>query len=113
ILAYSMQTKGYFKKQLVREKITNCELIDISASGLAFSYPQSVPTPPPQLYSEFDLILEIDNNPIPLKGRIVRKFNDVNHIYFGIQFVDLSDIVKDRISRELYGDNYDSEVEIR
>ncbi len=113
LLAYSMQTKGYFKKKLVREKITNCELIDISASGLAFSYPQNVPTPPPQLYSELDLILEIDNNPIPIKGRIVRKFNYVNRIYFGIQFVDLSDIVKDRISRELYGDNYDSEVEIR
>lgn len=110
LMAYSLKSNGYFKKKLLQEKITDCEIVDLSASGLLFSYPHDAV--PFELYQEVDLVLDTGKQTLSLSGTIVRKFKDAKHIYLGVQFLNLPAPTQDQLSIELYGDAYDTEIEI-
>ena len=110
LFSYSLKMNGYFKSEPVQEKFTSSELIDISASGLLFSYPPDAPIV--NLYTDVDLVLKIHQKTLPLRGRIVRKFRDAGQVYLGVQFIDLQDKTRDILLRILYGEDFDSEIEI-
>lgn len=109
LLTYSLKLNGYFKSEPVKEQFTKSELVDISGSGLLFSYPLDGPSI--QLYTDVELTVKIDELSIPILGRVVRKFRDAGRIYLGVQFIDLSDNDQHTLLKELYGENYDGQIE--
>ena len=111
LLIYSLKAVGYFKTNPVRERFSGSELIDISASGLLFSYPPDAP--PINLYADVDLAVKIGEKTLPLHGKVIRKFRDSNQAFIGIQFTGLEHSSREYLLKELYGDDYDGTIEIQ
>ena len=112
LFAYSLKIGGHLKsKQPAKEASPHFVLIDISASGLLFSYP--LDAQPLKLHADIDLQVKTDHGLLPFRGRVVRQFRDGGQCYVGVQFIDLSDASKRRLLKHLYGNDYDGEIEIR
>ncbi len=109
LLSYSLKLNGYFKAEPVQEEFTSSELVDISGSGLLFSYPLDGPSI--QLYTDVELTVTLAEQPIKILGRVVRKFRDAGQIYLGVQFMDLSDEDQHLLLSRLYGADYDGQIE--
>jgi hypothetical protein len=109
LLSYSLKLNGYFKAEPVQEEFTSSELVDISGSGLLFSYPLEGPSI--QLYTDVELTVTLGEQPIQILGRVVRKFRDAGQIYLGVQFMDLSDEDQHLLFTRLYGEDYDGQIE--
>ncbi len=111
LLSYALKLNGYFKSMPVKQEFTNSELVDISGSGLLFSYPPDGPSI--QLYTDVELTVKIGDLSLPINGRVMRKFKDVRQIYLAVQYTNLSDENRHKMLSELYGDNYDGQIEIQ
>jgi hypothetical protein len=109
ILAYSLKVNGYFREQPVTEEYDQAMLIDISGSGVLFSYP--VDGPSMSLYEDIDLRIHLDEEEIPATGRIMRKYRDSGHMYFGVQFTDLDTRGMEKLFDRLYGTEYRGEID--
>lgn len=109
ILAYSLKANGYFKADPVVDEFSGAQLMDISGSGLLFSYPQD--GPPILLYTDLDLKLHLPNTTIPVRGRVMRKFNDENGSYIAIQFIELDPDDMEILFLEIYGERYRGDVD--
>jgi hypothetical protein len=109
LLSYSLKLNGYFKAEPVKEEFTSSELVDISGSGLLFSYPLDGPSI--QLYTDVELTVSLGEIRLKILGRVVRKFRDAGQVYLGVQFMDLSDDDQHLLLTELYGKEYDGQIE--
>ncbi len=109
ILAYSLKANGYFREQPVEEEYDEAQLIDISGSGVLFSYP--VDGPSMSLYEDIDLVIHLEEDEIPASGRIMRKYKDAGRMYFGVQFTDLGTRGMERLFDRLYGMEYRGEID--
>jgi len=109
ILAYSLKVNGYFREQPVKEEYDESQLIDISGSGVLFSYP--VDGPSMSLYEDIDLVIHLDGKEIPARGRIMRKYKDSGRMYFGVQFTDLDTRGMEQLFDRLYGTEYRGEID--
>lgn len=109
LLSYSLKLNGYFKSEPVKQEFTNSELVDISGSGLLFSYPLNGPSI--QLYTDVDLTVKLHDLSLNIRGRVVRKFRDAGQIYLGVQYMDLSDNDQHQLLSQLYGQDYDGQIE--
>ena len=89
VLAYSLEINGYFEDGKIRNSTFRGNIIDISASGLLFSYPQSgfftflLPD------SKLTVSITTPNRSLNQNAVIVRRFKDDTHGYFGCQFEDV------------------------
>jgi hypothetical protein len=104
ILAYALQVNGYFREQSRKVEYDEAELIDISGSGVLFSYPKEGPTI--SLYADIDLQIYIENRKINARGRVMRKFRDSQHTYFGVQFTEINAEDMSALFDRLYGEEY-------
>jgi hypothetical protein len=109
ILAYSLQLNGYFKEQPITEEYDQAALIDISGSGVLFSYP--VDGPSLSLYEDIEMRIHMENDEIPASGRIMRKYRDSGRIYFGVQFTNLDTEGMNKLFDRLYGTQYRGEID--
>ncbi|GHT82023.1 hypothetical protein FACS1894137_00160 [Spirochaetia bacterium] len=102
VLAFSLKTNGYFDEGMLTNKPFTGAMLDISASGMLFSYPSSDLTSAllPDAELELTLSAPIRQPPagrpggalrtIKAKARIVRRFTDRTTNYFGCQFLDIA-----------------------
>ncbi len=109
VLAYSLKVNGYFKAEPVKEEFANAELLDISGSGLLFSYPHDGPNL--ALYTDLDMTIYLGEQTLPAKGRIMRRYRDNDRTYVGIRFIDMSLEHMEILFRELYGHDYTGDVD--
>lgn len=109
ILAYSLKANGYFRGRPVKEEYEDASLIDISGSGVLFSYPTDGPSL--SLYEDIELRLQLDGQEIPAAGRVMRKFRDSGRMYFGVQFTDLDTESMERLFDRLYGTEYRGDID--
>ncbi|MFP4373179.1 MAG: PilZ domain-containing protein [Spirochaetaceae bacterium] len=109
ILAYSLKVNGYFREEPVKEEYDEANLIDISGSGVLFSFPADGPSM--SLYEDIDLVVHLDNREITARGRIMRKHKDSGRMYFGVQFTDLDTAGMERLFDRLYGTEYRGEID--
>ncbi|MFO8065447.1 MAG: PilZ domain-containing protein [Spirochaetota bacterium] len=109
ILAYSLKVNGYFREQSVEETYDAAELIDISGSGVLFSYP--VDGPSLSLYEDIDLRIQLEDEEIPATGRVMRKHRDSGRIYFGVQFTKIDTEGMSHLFDRLYGTEYRGETD--
>ena len=88
ILAYSLKVNRYFDSGKVNNDPFDGKIIDISASGLLFSYPISrldaALLPETQLTVE----LKTPKRTIKNKAKVVRSFKDKLREYYGCNFLD-------------------------
>ena len=89
ILAYSLKINNYFEAGKIQLDPFEGRIIDISASGLLFSYPVSEISDSLLFDTELSVDLNTPQRTVKTKIRIVRKFNDKFREYFGCIFVNM------------------------
>ncbi|MFP4113255.1 MAG: PilZ domain-containing protein [Spirochaetota bacterium] len=109
ILAYSLKVNGYFSAEPQIDEFGAAELIDISGSGLLFSYPPDGPDI--LLYTDLDLKITLGDETISARGRVMRKFQDAGRVYIAIQFIELSPEDMERLFQHIYGTSYRGDVD--
>ncbi|GHV74108.1 hypothetical protein AGMMS49940_14100 [Spirochaetia bacterium] len=91
-----LKTNGYFDAGMLTNKSFTGAILDISASGLLFSYPSSELTSAMLPDEELAVTLSVPIKPggavrtIKAAARIVRRFTDQTTNYFGCQFLDIA-----------------------
>ena len=109
VLAYSLKVNGYFKAEPRIDEFDSAELIDISGSGLLFSYPPDGPDI--LLYTDLDLKIVLGEERIPVRGRVMRKYNDSERVYIAIQFIELDPDDMEKLFLHIYGKSYRGDVD--
>jgi hypothetical protein len=109
ILAYSLKSNGYFRAEPVVDEFGAAELIDISGSGLLFSYPSDGPEI--LLYTDLDLRIRLGEETIPVRGRVMRSYNDLDRVYIAIQFIELDPDDMETLFQHIYGPDYRGDVD--
>ena len=111
ILIYGLRLKGYFQKlEKLEPQSSATHLIDISGSGLLFSYPALYHAFP--LYSEIALQIHFERRTLPARGRIMRRYDlDAERITYGVNFIDIDTKDLELLYDRLYGTNYRGDID--
>lgn len=109
ILAYSLQVNGYFRAEPQVDEFGAAELIDISGSGVLFSYPPDGPDI--LLYTDLDLKITLGPETLQARGRVMRKYNDSGRVYIAIQFIELDPDDMETLFAHIYGSEYRGDVD--
>jgi len=89
ILANSLKINGYFESGKLKNDPFEGRIIDISASGLLFTYPNSVFASTLLPDSELSVKLKTPRRTVNAKAKIVRRYKDNVQGYFGCRFLDM------------------------
>jgi hypothetical protein len=90
VLAFSLKVNGYFDKGRMRNEPFEGKIIDISASGILFTYPQSTLSSSLLPDSELAVKLSSPKRTISAHAKIVRRYKDAAMGYFGCRFLDMA-----------------------
>ena len=90
ILANSLKLNGYFESGKLKNEPFEGKIVDISASGLLFTYPNSAFASTLLPDSELTAKLTTPNRTVNAKAIIVRKYKDNIQGYFGCRFLDMT-----------------------
>ena len=90
ILASSLKINGYFESGKLKNDPFDGKIIDISVSGLLFAYPNSVHASTLLPDSELSVRLVTPRRVVNTKAKIVRRYKDNIHGYFGCRFMDMA-----------------------
>jgi hypothetical protein len=90
ILAFSLKINGYFDSGLLKNDAFEGNVIDISASGLLFAYPQSALSSSLLPDSELAVKLITPKRSVKTNAKIVRRYKDRSIDYFGCRFVNIA-----------------------
>ncbi|MDR1058062.1 MAG: PilZ domain-containing protein [Treponema sp.] len=90
ILAFSLKINDYFEGGKLKNEPFDGKIIDISASGLLFAYPNSNLSATLLPDSELAVKLTSPRRTINCKARIVRRYKDNSQGYFGCRFLDMA-----------------------
>lgn len=90
ILAFSLKEQGYFKAGQVKKEVFQGKVIDVSASGLLFAYPQSALAEALLPDSDLDVQLGTPRRVINVGARIVRRYKDSRLHYFGCRYSEIA-----------------------
>ena len=90
VLAHSLKINGYFNTGRIKNEPFEGKIIDISASGLLFTYPHSGLSSALLPDSELAVRLSVPNRNIRASAKIVRRYKDNTMGYFGCRFLDMA-----------------------
>ena len=90
ILANSLKVNGYFETGKIRSQTFGGKIIDISPSGLLFSYPHSALSSALLPNSELSVRLASPRRTVNCKAKIIRRYKDASYGYFGCRFSELA-----------------------
>jgi hypothetical protein len=90
ILVSSLRINGYFETGKMRNDPFGGRIIDISASGILFSYPHSPLASALLPDSELLVRLTSPRRTVNCKAKIVRRYKDTSHGYFGCRFLNMA-----------------------
>jgi hypothetical protein len=89
ILARSFKVNGYFESGRLKNDPFDGKIIDISASGLLFTYPNSTHSASLLPDTELTVRLKTPRRTVNVKAKIVRRYKDNIQGYFGCRFINL------------------------
>jgi hypothetical protein len=89
-LVLALQGQGYFDSRRIKDTLITATGIDISTSGLRFTYPQSAIATAITLQSTIALKLLMPKRTISVNVQIVRSYKKRNTLFFGCRFLDIS-----------------------
>ena len=109
VFAYSLEANGYFRSSETRPELRKAELIDLSANGALFSVPKDGPSL--GMYAETRLELRLDRRRASVQARVVRRIEEGERIFLGLQFTKISPELQRALCRRLYGIDSPEEAE--
>jgi|GEM_PF-5968872 len=109
IFAYALQENGYFRNAQTKPAVRRAELIDLSANGVLFTVPKDSQSL--GMYAETRLELRLDRYRASVQARVVRRVEEGEHMYFGLQFTKISEELQRALCRRLYGIDSIAEAE--
>ena len=89
VLANSLKVNGYFDPGKIKNDPFEGKVIDISASGILFSYPNSVLATTLLPDNELTVRLTEPRRTVNATARIVRRYKDNVQWYYGCRFLDM------------------------
>ncbi|MCL2479691.1 MAG: PilZ domain-containing protein, partial [Treponema sp.] len=90
ILANSLKLNGYFENGKMKGELFEGKVIDISAGGLLFVYPNSSLAASLLPNQELTLKLISPRRTVTTNAQIVRRYKDNTQGYFGVRFIDMA-----------------------
>ncbi|MCL2764574.1 MAG: PilZ domain-containing protein [Treponema sp.] len=109
VLAFSLKENGYFEHGKVQNQPFEGRVLDISASGLLFSYPLGNTLLSTLLVdAELTVTIEAPNRSVHVVARIVRRFKDKSASYFGCRFLNMAPEDMRFLFEHLYGRQLDT-----
>ncbi|MDR2418441.1 MAG: PilZ domain-containing protein [Treponema sp.] len=102
-LSNALVARGYFASCSLKNKFFNGNGVDISASGILFSYPQSSLAPTFTTGKEIALKLNTGTQIINSSARIVRYYREMAVDYWGCRFVGMMPEESRSLIEYLYG----------
>ncbi|MDR2181045.1 MAG: PilZ domain-containing protein [Treponema sp.] len=90
VLTLSLKLNGYFQHGRIKNEPFEGKVVDISASGLLFSYPHSALSPALLPDSELAVRLQAPRRTIRATAKIARRYKDNALGYFGCRFLDMA-----------------------
>jgi c-di-GMP-binding flagellar brake protein YcgR len=104
VLAFSLKENGYFEHGKMPNEPFEGKVLDISASGLLFTYPHGNSLSTTLLVdAELSVNIGAPNRSIDVVAKIVRRFKDKTAGYYGCQFMDLAPEDMRFLFEHLYG----------
>jgi hypothetical protein len=89
ILAYSLKINGYFEGGKIKNEPFEGKIVDISASGLLFTYPNSPLALTLMQDTNLSIRLLTERRTVDTKAKIVRRYKDNSQSYFGCRFFEM------------------------
>lgn len=89
VLVYALKINGYFKKAIPESSKFDCQIVDISASGLLFTGGSEELDSALPLYADIDMRLNLGPRSLGIGSRIMRKYRDRFGSYYGLQFMEI------------------------
>ena len=89
VLAHSLKVNGYFEAGKLKNAPFEGKIVDISASGMLFAYPNSPFASTLLPDSELSVQLKMSRRSVNAKAKIVRRYKDSGQGYFGCRFLDM------------------------
>ena len=89
VLANSLKVNGYFDPGKLKNDPFEGKVIDISASGMLFSYPNSPLASTLLPDNELSVRLTAPRRMVNAKAKIIRRYKDNVQGYFGCRFLDM------------------------
>ncbi|MDR0636919.1 MAG: PilZ domain-containing protein [Treponema sp.] len=102
-LSAALVARGYFASCSLKNKFFKGNGVDISASGILFSYPQSSLTPSFTTGKEIALKLNTGTQSINTSARIIRYYREGAVDYWGCRFVGMTPEESRSLIEYLYG----------
>ena len=90
ILANSLKVNGYFENGKLKNELFDGKVIDVSASGLLFVYPNSTLASSLLPNMELSIKLITPRRTVNTNAQIVRRYKDNIQGYFGVRFIDMA-----------------------
>jgi len=110
VLAYSLKENGYFDHGRMTNEAFEGKVLDMSASGLLFSFPLGTALLSTLLLdSELTVTIEAPYRTISVVAKIVRKFKDKTTSYIGCRFMNIAPEDTRFLFEHLYGRQIDAE----
>jgi len=110
VLAFSLKENGYFDHGRMTNEAFEGKVLDISASGLLFSYPLATSLVTTLVVdSELTVTIEAPYRTISVVAKIVRKFKDKNVGFFGCRLMNMALEDTRFLFEHLYGRQIDSD----
>jgi hypothetical protein len=89
VLANSLKVNGYFESGKLKNDPFEGKIMDISASGLLFAYPNSVFASTLLPDNELSVKIKTPRRLVKAKAKIVRRYKDNIQGYYGCRFMDM------------------------
>ena len=89
LLAHSFRLNGYFNSGKLENMSAEGQIIDVSVSGVLFTYPRSRLPSDMAEGGELSMILETPARTINASARIARRWQNEGKDYFGCTFLDM------------------------
>lgn len=102
VSSYTLKQSGYFKDEEGGKEKISAPIYDLSPGGLAFSYNESKNSDKLLLDHNFKILFKIENRPIRVLAKLVRKFNYLSQQFYGFVFIDIRKEDHEFIYRYLY-----------
>jgi hypothetical protein len=90
VLAFSLKVNGYFEVGRLKNEPFEGKVIDISVSGLLFTYPHSPFSTALLPDSELAVKMIAPKRSIKAAAKIVRRYKDSSMGYFGCRFLNMA-----------------------
>jgi hypothetical protein len=89
VLAFSLKQSGYFDSGRLGNNPFQGKIVDISASGMLFTYPHSSLSSALLPETELAVKLVMPKRTVNASAKILRRYKDNIQVFFGCQFMDM------------------------